>query len=66
MKASSRPTGKHPHRYNKNTQGRNVIEFMFRGLKDFRRIAAGYDERADIDLSTILFCKLVGSIESAP
>lgn len=49
------PTRKHPHRYDKRAyKGRNVIERMFRRLKDFRRIATRYDKRADIFLSAIL------------
>jgi transposase len=49
------PTRKHPHRYDKHAyKARNVIERMFRRLKDFRRIATRYDKRADIFLSAIL------------
>lgn len=61
MKAAFPPN---PTRKHRTRKGRNVIECMFCCLEDF--IAAGYDKRAGIYLSTVLFCKLVGSIESGP
>lgn len=54
------PTRKHPHRDDKTAyKGRNVIEWMFCRLKDFRRIAARYDKRADIFLSEILLAAAI-------
>lgn len=54
------PTRKHPHRDDKTAyKGRNVIEWMFCRLKDFRRIATRYDKRADIFLSEILLAAAI-------
>lgn len=53
-------TRKHPHRDDKAAyKGRNVIEWMFRRLKDFRRIATRYDKHADIFLSAILLAAAI-------
>ena len=48
------PTRKHPHRYDKKAyRVRNVIERMFCGLKDFRRIATRYDRLARNFLASV-------------
>ncbi len=48
------PTRKHPHADGRETyKARNLIERMFRRLKDFRRIATRYDKRADTFLSAV-------------
>ncbi len=54
------PTRKQPHTYDKKAiRSRNVIERMFRRLKDFRRSATRYDKRADIFMSTIALAATV-------
>lgn len=54
------PTRKHPHSYDKTAcRGRNVVERMFCRLKDFRRIATRYEQRADIFLSAIFLAAAI-------
>ena len=54
------PTRKHPDRYNKSAyKGRNVIERMFRRLKNWKRIATRYDRLAVNYLAAIVLVATV-------
>ena len=53
------PTRKHPAAFDPVAyKARNMIERMFCRLKDFRRITARYDKRADAFLSGILIAAI--------
>ena len=62
------PTRKHPATYDSVAyKARNLIERMFCRLKDFRRIATGYEKRVDIFSRRSSAAALTGgSIESGP
>lgn len=49
------PTRKNPHPSNQTAyRGRNLIERMFRRLKDFRQVATRHHKRADTCLSGVV------------
>lgn len=49
------PTRKNPYAYDRTAyRSRKIIERMFCGLKDVRRIGTGHEKRADTFLSTVL------------